>query len=102
MQLRVDSATTAGSSWRRIDANDRMVALENNLSNPLQGTTGWTEQVTALDVPASATKIVVGTILAGAGTIHAKDIRLKVFDGAAASSAPVWRTDRVDRSSPFY
>ncbi len=102
MQLRVESATTGGSSWLRIDGNEGTLALENNLTNPLRGTTGWTGQVTVLDVPASATKIFFGTILSGAGTIHARDISLEVFDGAAASSAPVWRTDRVDRSSSFY
>jgi hypothetical protein len=98
VQLRADSATTGGSSWLRIDGNGAMLALENNMANAVQGTTAWTEQVTVLDVPASATQIIFGTILTGSGTIHARDISLEAFDHAA----PAWRTDRVNRSSPFY
>jgi hypothetical protein len=75
--IRTDSATAGGTTWLRIDGESGMLVLENNMSRKLTGTTGWTEQVTTLDVPMSATRIVYGLILRGSGTVHAKDVSVE-------------------------
>jgi len=85
--IRTDSATMGGTTWLRIDGETGMLALENNSSRKLSGTTGWTEQVTTLDVPATATRIMYGLILRGGGTVHAKDVTIENV-APPASGAP--------------
>lgn len=85
--IRTDSATTGGSTWLRIDGPSGRLVLENNMARTLTGTTGWSEQVTTIDVPASATRIIYGLILSGGGTVHAKDVSIENL-APAAPGAP--------------
>jgi hypothetical protein len=75
--IRTDSATVGGSTWLRIDGVSGSLQLENNMSRMLSGTTGWSEQITTLDVPTSATRIIYGLLLSGGGTLHAKDVSIE-------------------------
>ncbi len=75
--IRTDSANVGGATWLRIDGASGSLKLENNMSRMLSGTTAWSEQVTTLDVPTSATRIIYGLILSGGGTLHAKDVSIE-------------------------
>jgi hypothetical protein len=75
--IRTDSATVGGSTWLRIDGGSGSLILENNMSRMLSGTTGWSEQVTTLEVPMAATRIIYGLLLSGGGTLHARDVSIE-------------------------
>lgn len=75
--IRSDSVSVGGSTWLRIDGASGSLMLENNVSRMLSGTTGWSEQVTTLEVPASATRIIYGLLLSGGGTVHARDVTIE-------------------------
>jgi len=99
--LRADSAAPGASSWLRIDGdNSRQIALENNSQRALRGTVDWTEQVTELDVPEDAQRIWFGLLLIGDGTVHARDVSVRVVDRIVAPLT--WYTNRVGGTSPFY
>lgn|GEM_PF-5220132 len=99
--LRAESAIPGAASWLRIDGdNSRQIALENNYQRSLHGTVDWTEQVTELDVPEDAQRILFGLLLYGDGTVHARDVIVQVVDRVVAPLT--WRIDRVSGTSPFY
>lgn len=98
VELRTEDALPGASSWLRIDGDGgRQIALENNSTSLVRGTTGWTTQVTELDVPAEAHVIFYGLILLQDGVVHARNVQLTVVDPYLA-----WFTDKVGGSSPFY
>ena len=101
VELRAENAVPGATAWLRIDGDSgRMLALENNSTRPVTGTSGWTTQVTELDVTADARRIMYGVILLQDGTVHVRNVQLTVVD--PKDEALAWRTDLVGGSSPFY
>jgi hypothetical protein len=55
--------------WMRVDEGSKAVAFDNMQSRAIKGTTGWATYEVVLDVPADATSISFGTLLASNGGI---------------------------------
>jgi hypothetical protein len=101
VELRAENALPGAMSWLRVDGESSTIALENNSTSGLRGTTDWTTQVTELDVPPEARRIYYGVILQQDGTVHARNVRLTAVDQPGNPSL-AWRGDMVAGSSPFY
>lgn len=74
--LRTQNAGRA-QMWMRIDGPNRQVlALDDMQSRPIRGTSRWRRYSIVLNVPASATHINYGFLLAGSGTVWANDFSI--------------------------
>jgi len=74
--LRTDRAGRV-QMWMRVDGPNRQVlAFDDMQSRPIRGTSRWRRYSIVLDVPASATHINYGFLLAGSGTVWAKDFAI--------------------------
>ena len=72
--------------WMKVTgASDRVLAFDDMQSRPLRGTTRWRHYTIVLQVPANATEISYGFLLAGSGTVWGNDFTL----GTAAASTPL-------------
>lgn len=69
--------------WMKVSgAGDRVLAFDDMQSRPLRGTTRWRRYSIVLQVPANATEITYGFLLAGSGTAWAKDFAVNVTPAA--------------------
>jgi hypothetical protein len=81
--------------WMKVNgAADRVLAFDDMQSRPLRGSTRWRRYSIVLQVPANATEITYGFLLAGSGTAWAKDFALNPtpattpLTGGAGGSTP--------------
>lgn len=81
--------------WMKVTgAGDRVLAFDDMQSRPLRGTTRWRHYTIVLQVPANATEISYGFLLAGSGTAWANDFTLSStpastpLTGGAGGAAP--------------
>jgi C-terminal processing protease CtpA/Prc len=81
--------------WLRVDADDEMLQLENMYKMGVTGTTDWKEYT--INVPYDdehATRIVLGGLLTGSGTIWIDDLKLYV-DGKPVNEATLKQIVRL-------
>jgi C-terminal processing protease CtpA/Prc len=77
------------SLWMRVDkAPGEMILLDNGVERAVRGDTESAAFVVTLPVPASATSIVFGVLLQGAGSVTAKGVRLEIGP-ALSPDAPI-------------
>jgi hypothetical protein len=78
--VRTEQAVLAGI-FMRIDLPDRREGAYDNMGDrPIRGTTPWMRYSVVLDVPAEATEVAIGLLLAGGGTAWVDDVKLQVVD----------------------
>jgi len=71
--IRTENAESA-SLWLRIDAVDRILALDNMEHRSVSGTTGWSLYEIVMDVPDDATTLVYGVFLVGMGRMDVDNV----------------------------
>jgi hypothetical protein len=78
--VRTEEAVVAGI-FMRVDLPDRREGAFDNMGDrPIRGTTPWMRYRVVLDVPAEASEIAIGLLLAGGGTAWIDDVKLQVVD----------------------
>jgi hypothetical protein len=88
-----DVADWAGL-WMRVDKGKATVGFDNMQDRPIHGTQPWTAYDVVLDVPANATYISFGTLLAGSGAVWLNGVQFEVVGqdvrttGTAGASPP--------------
>jgi hypothetical protein len=84
--IRTENAESA-SLWLRIDAADRVLALDNMEHRSVSGTTGWLLYEIVMDVPVDAAMLVYGVFLVGMGRMDVDDVHfLPVPVGALSTT----------------
>jgi hypothetical protein len=84
--IRTESAESV-SLWLRIDAVDRVLALDNMEHRSVSGTTGWLLYEIVMDVPTDAATLVYGVFLVGMGRMDVDDVHfLPVPVGAISTT----------------
>jgi len=84
--IRTESAESA-NLWLRIDAADRVLALDNMERRAVSGTTGWLLYEIVMDVPDDAATLVYGVFLVGTGRMDVDDVHfLPVPVGAMSTT----------------
>lgn len=73
--IRTEVAHRSGL-WLRADSADGQVAFENMHDRPIRGTTGWTDYVVDLDLPASTEWLNYGMVHVGDGAMLVKAVKL--------------------------
>lgn len=71
--IRTEGADSA-SLWLRIDAVDRVLALDNMEHRSVSGTTGWSLYEIVMDVPDDAATLVYGVFLVGTGRMDVDNV----------------------------
>ena len=66
--------------WMRVDKGKETVAFDNMQDRRITGAQPWSTYDVVLDVPADATGISFGILLAGAGEVWLNDVSLDVVD----------------------
>lgn len=68
--------------WLRVDEKDskKSLAFDNMQNRPIKGTTSWQKYEIVLDVPANASNIAYGALLAGTGQIWIDDLKFEIVD----------------------
>jgi hypothetical protein len=64
--------------WMRVDKGQTAVGFDNMERRAIHGTSPWTAYDVVLDVPADATGISFGTLLAGAGEVWLSSVEFQV------------------------
>ena len=66
--------------WMRVDGDGegKLLAFDNMNNRPVKGKTDWTEYSVVLDIPASATNINYGFLVAGSGALWGDDLKIEV------------------------
>lgn len=69
--------------WMRVNgANGQVLSIDDMQNRPLRGTTRWRRYAIVLDVPANASEISYGFLLAGSGMVWANDFTVTAVSGA--------------------
>ena len=71
--IRTEDAESA-RLWLRIDAADRVLALDNMEHRAVSGTTGWSLYEIVMDVPDDAATLVYGVFLVGTGRMDVDNV----------------------------
>ena len=67
--------------WMRVDYYDsNVLAFDNMEKRPIKGTSDWGKYEIVLFVPAEATSISYGVLLAGTGQVWFKDVKFEIVD----------------------
>jgi hypothetical protein len=70
--------------WMRVDGRTdvsrRTLAFDNMQNRPVRGTSDWGRYEVVLDVPESASDVVIGALVVGKGTIWLDNLRLEEVD----------------------
>lgn len=75
--------------WMRVDYYEvASLAFDNMQKRPIKGTKDWTKYEIVLFVPAEATSISYGVLLAGTGQVLFKDVMLEVVDDTVPETGP--------------
>lgn len=92
--VKAEDAGDWAGLWMRVDQGQRMVAFDNMENRKITGTQPWSSCDVVLDVPADATSISFGILLAGTGKVWLNDVSLEVVgnDIPTTGQASVKRT----------
>src|SRR5256885_864554 len=74
--IRAVEVTGWAGLWLRADGPGGTLTIDNMEDRPLRQSTGWAEADIVLDVPAEATELHFGALLAGAGAVELTQPRL--------------------------
>lgn len=66
------------SLWMRVDKSAGMLMLDNGLERAVRGDSEWTPFTVTLPVPSSASSVVIGLMLQGAGSVSARSVRFEI------------------------
>ncbi|MBX2904862.1 MAG: hypothetical protein KF744_02410 [Taibaiella sp.] len=68
--------------WFRVDGKERgeSLSFDNMHDRAVKGTTEWKKYEIVLDVPAEATNLAYGALLAGTGTLWFDDIQFEIVE----------------------
>lgn len=87
--LATRDATSGAGIWLRADDRaNKVVAFANSMQVPVAGTTSNASRAIRIDVPTTATQLVLGTILTGNGEVTASHLRLDVASAPKAAADP--------------
>jgi hypothetical protein len=67
--VKADGVSQWAGLWMRVDKGTSVVAFDNMQNRAIKGTLGWQHYEVVLDVPANATGIAFGILLAGPGAV---------------------------------
>jgi catechol 2,3-dioxygenase-like lactoylglutathione lyase family enzyme len=88
-ELRARAVETGASLWLRVDGpGGAMLGFVKGEDRSVAGTGGWVPQVLTVDVPPTAERLVLGTLLTGGGAVQVRGLRLERVLRPAAD-APV-------------
>ncbi len=76
--VQTDGVTHGAGLWMRIDGPAGVMAFDNMMTRPVQGTTAWRKYGVVHDVPDNATQIAFGVLLIGHGIVWADDLALEI------------------------
>ena len=81
----------AAAVWVRAEGGGTTLALENNMTRAVTGTTEWTERTAVLDFPAGAETMAYGLLLMGRGSVSVRDLTVSSapITGAAVPGLPM-------------
>lgn len=94
-QLGTRDAIKGGSIWLRADGPSGRMAFATSQGQPVAGTSAPTHRQIHIDVPAGATRLVFGALLAGPGEVSATGLRLR-RDAPSAAAEAVSATQLLD------
>ncbi len=83
----VTGATSYATVWWRVEGPNGVISFDGNAATGAQGTTGWTQYQFSRNVDPSATDIVFGVLLSGAGTAWFDNLQILV-NGAPVAQGP--------------
>jgi len=82
--------------WARVDGpDDRVLALDNMAGRPIRGQSEWARYGVVLDVPAEASRLLFGLLVAGRGTIWLDDVALEAVGGDVPTTKT--QVERLDQ-----
>ena len=74
----LETRSAGGASlWMRVDKASAMLMLDNGGDRAIKGDATWTPFAVTLPVPPTATSIIVGVLLRGAGSVTARSVRIE-------------------------
>ncbi len=76
------------SLWMRVDKAGAMLLLDNGVDRAIKGDATWTPFAVTLPVPSTATSVIVGVLLRGAGSVTARSVRIET-SAALPADAPI-------------
>jgi len=76
-ELQTEDVEGGASFWLRVDADKKMLLLDNGSGDMLTGDSGWTRRSITLPVPADATSLVYGVLLRGGGNVEVRNFKLE-------------------------
>ncbi len=85
--LKTEGVTDWTALWMRIDSGKSVLAFDNMQDRPIRGDTEWTHHAVVLDVPANATRIRLGFMLAGSGKSWLNGAKLEIVDKSVPVTA---------------
>ena len=99
--LKTDSVKGWTGLWLRVDgADSHPLTFDNMHDREISGTTGWTKYEIILDVPANASNMVYGALLAGSGQIWFDNITFEEA-GKSEIEAEVDNSDiKINKKEP--
>lgn len=75
--------------WMRIDGDPGGTPFDNMGNEPLIGSFDWGAHNLVLDVPAGATRILIGALLVGSGTLWIDDLSFEIVDMSVSTTGTV-------------
>ena len=99
--IETKDVSVSASLWLRADSSGKMLILDNGMDRGIKGTTtGPRHMDVTLHVPSSATTLVFGLLLSGAGEATARNV-LIVAGPVVAASAPLASDAQRELDSAF-
>ncbi|KRE96776.1 hypothetical protein ASG87_15750 [Frateuria sp. Soil773] len=87
-ELATRDAAKGATIWLRADGASGGLAFASSDAMPVRGTTPATHREVRIDVPAAATRLLLGTTLRGPGEVAATRLRLEPGGGAPVAVTP--------------
>jgi len=87
---RVADAASGGSLWMRIDGSATGTPYDGMRDRLVRGTSEWRSLEIVLDVPADATRIVLGAMLRDAGTLWVDDLEFSAVERTVPTTGWVY------------
>lgn len=83
-------------AWLRVDANGKMLSLDNMSGRGIKGTTDWEQYSIVLDVPKNATNMAFGILLNGPGKVWFDGFNFEIVD----NNVPLTNLSNSQLSAP--
>jgi len=84
--VKTSNVSDWAAMWMRVDDATGEIAFDNMQGRPLTGTADWQRCEIVLDVPATATRIALGVLLNGSGTVWMSELKLEPVGDDVAST----------------